>query len=436
MRRPSLRTRITVGVLGYGLALALATLLQGYFFNESAEAALWQSFLDFELDRMLEQPDAPASFSASDDAIALYRHDASSANGAAIPAQLRGMAPGVHDEVPIGEKEAVVYVDDRNGERLYLVLDITAIEAQERSTARLLLLSAVLTGGLIVILTWLISGRLLSPLTRLADAFRALRPDDLKQRVTVAQDASREEADIAGAMNEYLDRHARYVARERAFVDTVSHELRTPVAVIAGAADVLASHPDKPASMDGALRRIRSTTSGVEQLINMLLLLAKEPERLPATSERIELADLVPEIVHDHRHLLEGKSLQLRVDDLPPSLVEAPIQVLQVAIGNLLRNAIENSDNGVIHIGLSPAGVVRIADPGHGMTAQEIGRLYAAFARSNAARFGSGIGLELIRRLCEHLGWTMDVRHATGEGTVATLDVRAALVPARRQATA
>lgn len=95
---------------------------------------------------------------------------------------------------------------------------------------------------------------------------------------------------------------------------------------------------------------------------------------------------------------------------------------MQAAIGNLLRNAIENSDRGVIRIALSRPGVVRIEDPGHGMTPEEVSAIYTRMARGNA-RPGSGIGLDLIARLCEHLGWQLDLDSSAGQGTLAILDM-------------
>ena len=89
----------------------------------------------------------------------------------------------------------------------------------------------------------------------------------------------------------------------------------------------------------------------------------------------------------------------------------APLAIVQAAIGNLLRNAIENSDRGEISIALQPDGVVVIEDPGHGMSPEEISAIYARMARGGG-REGNGIGLDLIARLCEHLGWILQDRTA------------------------
>src|SRR3546814_3573828 len=53
------------------------------------------------------------------------------------------------------------------------------------------------------------------------------------------------------------------------------------------------------------------TARGVEQLLSLLLVLAKDPQRLAQVSDRFRLDQLLPEIVDDHLHLCAGKDLQL-----------------------------------------------------------------------------------------------------------------------------
>ena len=132
------------------------------------------------------------------------------------------------------------------------------------------------------------------------------------------------------------------------------------------------------------------------------------------------LDELLPGIVEDHRHLTQDKDLALRLSLPQPVRITAPVVIVQAAIGNLLRNAIENSDRGVIDIRLDADATVTISDPGHGMSPEEISRIYARLARDEG-RDGGGIGLDLIARLCEHLGWRLDIDSAPERGTIARL---------------
>jgi signal transduction histidine kinase len=183
--------------------------------------------------------------------------------------------------------------------------------------------------------------------------------------------------------------------------------------------------PDARRQFERILRNAR----GIEKMIALLLVLARDPARLAAISTTFRLDAMLPELVEDHRHLCAGKELELALAPLPPCTLHAPQGMVRAAIGNLLRNAIENSDRGTIAIALDAHGVVAIEDPGHGMSPEEIGALYARMAREGepAAPPGGGIGLELIARLCEHLGWGLRIESHTPRGTRASLDLVAAL---------
>ena len=94
--------------------------------------------------------------------------------------------------------------------------------------------------------------------------------------------------------------------------------------------------------------------------------------------------------------------------------------IVQAAIGNLLRNAIENSDRGRIVVRLEAPATVVIEDPGHGMSPEEISAIYARMARGGG-NGNDGIGLDLIARLCEHLGWALAFVSQPERGTTTTL---------------
>ncbi|MBP6799456.1 MAG: HAMP domain-containing histidine kinase, partial [Luteimonas sp.] len=223
--------------------------------------------------------------------------------------------------------------------------------------------------------------------------------------------------------NDYLARNERFVERERTFVNTASHELRTPVAVIDGAAEIgLQAGADADAARHQLLR-IQRISRDMRQLIALLLALAKDPSRLAQASEPIELPRLLSDIIDDHRYLTAGKSLQLRLSAPEACRIVAPPGIVRAAIGNLLRNAIEHSGNGTIEVELRRDATVVIRDPGHGMSPEQVSAIYGRLARGGTLQ-GGGIGLDLIARLCEHLGWRLDIASDPAHGTVATLALR------------
>ncbi|MFC3815655.1 sensor histidine kinase [Lysobacter sp. GCM10012299] len=416
--RSGLRRRILLGLLGYVVVLTVAVILHGFLVNEHAEQLVWQGLLDAELDHIRELSSKDPDYRWVDTSnIALY----DGRNPADIPPALRSLEPGVHDEVVVDGVERVVLVREVEGRPIMLALDITALEQREFDMGLTVVGSAVTMIVLLgIAIAWSVN-RLVRPLSEVAKDIAHLQPDHSGQRIEVPESATSELVVIADALNDYLQRNDRFVERERTFIDSASHELRTPIAVIAGASEIALQQPDVPAGTRGQLNRIQRTARDVEQLISLLLVLAKDPARLAGVSDRVALDQLLPEIVDDHRHLTRDKDLVLSVSSLLPCEILAPLPIVQAAIGNLLRNAIEHSDRGEITIRLEAPATVVIDDPGHGMTPEEISAIYAKVARGGGERHGGGIGLDLISRLCEHLGWKLDIASDAGHGTTTTL---------------
>lgn len=421
--RPSLRRSIVIGLLGFAVVMTAAAMGFGYLVHEAAERLLWSTQLQAELDFIVKRrQEDPEWTLPADDLMRFY-----AATGPdAFPSALANLDAGLHDEIGIDDRQMVVMVSGEGSERIALALDITELELSERqiaatllglSVGMLLLLAPVLLLGI---------GRLMRPLSDLSRSIAALDAGAGPQDLAVPRGASAELALIAESLRGYLRRQAQHAERERVFIDSASHELRTPIAVIAGAAELLISRHELPPAARGAAERILTTAHASEQLISLLLVLARSPEQLARNSQRIDLGQLLPDIVDDHRHLLRDQQLEVAISDPPSCWVIAPEPVVKAAIGNLLRNSIENSDHGTIRISLSPDGVVRIEDPGRGMSPEQISAIYSRMAR-DGQREGQGIGLDLIGRLCEHLGWRLQLSPNPGGGTCATLDLTASL---------
>lgn len=417
MKKPrSLHRKLMYWLGGYAVLLTGAVVMHGFLVNEFAENLVWESLLTRELEHFMERKAEEPDYVWNDtDALQLYISP-----GREAPAELSALSEGVHDGFWLGNRETVVLVQQVDGVRYAMVLDITELEAHE-ATLTLFVIGMAL--ALVVVLGALIAGglrRSLRPLSNLAHDISALAPNRNGQRILVTNKASSELYVIANALNDYLRRQEEFVERERVFNDIASHELRTPIAVIAGASELALEQPGLPAAARHQMQRVLRMARSVEQLIALLLTLAKDPARLARNNDTVVLHELLPDIIEDHRHLLRNKALTIVVDSLTPCTVDAPLHIVQAAIGNLLRNAIENSDQGEIHVGLEADATVTIEDPGHGMTPEEISRIYAQIARGGG-REGGGIGLDLLGRLCEHLGWTLSIRSTPGSGTLSRL---------------
>ncbi len=426
---PNRSRSLTSGILRwlavYVVLLTTSVFLHGWMVNEFAERLLWDSFVQAEFDYYLERRSDDENYRWIDtDSRKLY------IEGSTQPPlpPFDSLPEGVHDEVVLPDgTEVLVLVRVVDGRRYVLTLDITELERAEDRITLLMLGSAAALALLLGVMMAFGVNRALRPLADMARSIATLAPARGGQRIVTGANASSELLVIANALNDYLERNERFVERERSFINSASHELRTPVAVIEGAAELALDAHASPHQQRHQLQRILRTTADMEQLIALLLALAKEPSRLAQANENIALHDLLPEVIEQHRHLTRDKALTLSLSPSPPGFINAPPGIVRAAIGNLVRNAIENSDSGNIHIRLEAPATVMIEDPGHGMTPEQVSAIYQRAARNGAQGEPSdgGIGLDLIMRLCEHLGWKLELHSNPQRGTTALLRLKA-----------
>ncbi|MGY0557294.1 MULTISPECIES: sensor histidine kinase [unclassified Lysobacter] len=414
----SLRRRITLWLLLFATALTVAMVAQGTVVIEYVERIVWRSLMTVELDHFIQRSQDEPGYRWDDTSGFVVYVGVSDPD---LPPALRGLDEGLHDDLLVGDTSHVVLVHDDAGTRYTLAMDIEQFAIDESGYELLTVLAAVLLLLAIGVATALGVSHLLRPLSRLAQRIGAMRPEQGMDRIELEPGAGSELVVIADAFNGYLQRNAQFVERERTFVNTASHELRTPVAVINGAAELALQANADPATMQHQLQRIQRSAREMEQLIILLLALAKDPARLAKINKPLALDALLPQIIDDHQHLTAGKSLQLCLAPTPHCEINAPPGIVRAAVGNLLRNAIENSDNGRIDIRLQDDATIVIHDPGHGMSPEQISAIYTRMARVGGGGGDSGIGLELISRLCEHFGWRLDLQSDSTHGTTAVL---------------
>ena len=406
LKTNSLRARITIGLLLYAAVLSAAVIAVGAFLNDRHERLVWMSLLGDEMVRDLRAAHLPTG-DVHPPKVRLIDLDSPAARS--LPAEVRRLGPGLYDDIDPEDLPYAVLVREVQGHRMAALIDISAQRAQERRLAYLLDAIVAIGLGLLMLATWWLAGRLLRPVSRLVDSVHALEPSQRDARLEPGYQLQEIRA-LETAVNGFLQRLDGFVLREREFIDTASHELRTPISVIAGAAEVLES---EALGADGrrALQRIRLTTDGMQDTLAALLQLAREPSA-PAALAPLALQTWLPELIADYRHLLEGRPLSLVLGAIEPLAVRVAPAVAAMIFGNLVRNAIEHTPAGRLEIELR-GGVFRIDSRGEALDAAAVARLYRSLALAEGGRaHGAGLGLYLVRQLCERLGWTLAYTHS------------------------
>ena len=203
---------------------------------------------------------------------------------------------------------------------------------------------------------------------------------------------------LGSTLNEMLGRLELALERERRFVADASHELRTPLALLRTELELALRRPRSNEELEQAVRSAAEEADRLSQLAEDLLVLAQaDEEKLSLRRELIGGADVLGRVHQRFAAQAAGAARALEIETVPPDLgLFADRSRLEQALGNLVDNALRHGRGTVVVAAVrSENGVeIHVRDEGHfpdDLRPHALER----FARSDAARSGSGAGLGL-----------------------------------------
>ena len=341
-----------------------------------------------------------------------------------VPDYLVNLAPGFHKLQTRQDALTTTYVTEEHGKKLFLEFD-------NKQVGNLALLFGMLP--LLVILfiiylsSWIayrFSSRAVSPIIKLAREVENLNPasegfaDRLKQSLMI--NSNREVKTLSEALHGLSDRIEKFLERERNFTRDASHELRSPITVIKLATEMLLNDPLLDARNLRQVERIRRNAEDMEELIETLLLLARESEKM-LSSDLVSINDIVSEEIDRAGSLLEGKRVKISYIAHNHLNVIASDKVLSVMIGNIIRNAFSYTDEGEVKIVINGTSLI-IEDSGIGIPDTQMDSLFRPFQRGkHKQRGGYGVGLTIVKMLSDRFGWPIQIESELSRGTRVTI---------------
>jgi two-component system, sensor histidine kinase and response regulator len=247
--------------------------------------------------------------------------------------------------------------------------------------------------------------------------------DELESRVELRT------AELARANEEMT--HALKASRDKSeFLASMSHEMRTPLNTIIGMIEVLEGTEIRP-EQSQYLNICRASGDALIGLINNIVDISRiEAGELHLDHIGFDLYELVDQLADAMALPAHRKGLELIFNvtqGTPIKLIGDPMRLRQVC-SNLLVNAIKFTDKGQVamrvgtDVGSREAGALRfcVADTGVGIAPQGQKRIFSRFARTASkpgGHEGSGLGLEISKRLVEAMGGRIWVESVPGMGS-------------------
>lgn len=323
-----------------------------------------------------------------------------------------------------------------------------SFEPEQQTLSFMQRVLAIAGGVLITFLavsTWTLARQVVRPVQRAAQVAERLADGHLDERLVVkGQDEiatlGRSFNEMAGSLQDQIQRLDALSTVQRRFVSDVSHELRTPLTTVRMASEMIY---DSREDFDPVVKR--SAELLVAQLDRFEDLLADllEISRFDAgaavlDAQSLDLRDVVSSAVDQATSLASHKGVWLSVmfDD-ERATADMDRRRVERVVRNLLVNAIEYAENGPVEVRVAmseTAVAVHVRDYGIGMAKDQVAHVFDRFWRADPARArtsgGTGLGLAISQEdALLHGGW-LDVWGRPGLGAAfrLTLPRRAGIV--------
>jgi signal transduction histidine kinase len=272
---------------------------------------------------------------------------------------------------------------------------------------------------------YLVAGRALRPLHAVTGAARRLSGETLDQRIRY-DGADDEVAELAATFDAMLDRIGTAFASQKRFVANASHELRTPLAVMRTEIDVTLADPDADVP---DLRRmatvVRDASIRANALVDSLLLLARTEAQAGRRLARKVPVDLSTGVMTALSSV--GREISRLSLEVTTGLDQAPVVgdpgLLDRLAGNLIENAVRYNYLGGriwVRTGADAAHAwLIVGNTGFEVEAPDVPGLFEPFRRGGRERTGargSGLGLSIVRAVCDAHGGTVVAAALDGGG--------------------
>ena len=269
------------------------------------------------------------------------------------------------------------------------------------SPAAIVMLGFLLVVGLVG--GWFLAGRMLAPLTHIANATRKAAIGSLSHRIELEgrNDEFRELADAFDAMLAQLE--AR-VAEQQRFAANASHVLLTPPATTKTLPDGARSAPNRPD--DRLIERLRVINTRAIALTEALLLLSRADQR-SFVPEPVDLTLLAEEAAETLLPMAEERGISITTaGEAAPVL--GPPALLQQLVTNLLHNAIVHNlpDHGTAHLTTAShlnQVVLTVENTGSRLSPELVATLTEPFQRGTervrSDQVGAGLGLAIVKSI-------------------------------------
>ncbi|MEF7560010.1 HAMP domain-containing sensor histidine kinase [Bacillus thuringiensis] len=275
---------------------------------------------------------------------------------------------------------------------------------------------------LIIVLVWILSKTITTPLKELSDVAEDISRLQFKKTKVKTNDEIGDLATSINIMSEKLHEvHQDLTDRNehlKRFMGDVTHELKTPIALVKAYSMGIKDGLDDGTYIDTIIKQSDHISNLIEELLRFSKL-----ERDVLQKEEFSIKSLVQSILHKHKIELESKEINLQVNyNVGDAIVYADVNKMRMVFQNLISNAIKYTSNQNIKITLEDRNESVYFQIQNGMNAEhmkDIDKIWEPFYVLESSRSkdhsGTGLGLAIVKSILERHGFDYGVYTIEGE---------------------
>ncbi len=336
-----------------------------------------------------------------------------------LPTWVKDLRNGTH-EIIVDDREIHVAIAPFGDARVYRIYDFSAYERRFKQVIDSLMVGTGVFALLTIWLSFGLSGLLVRQVAGFVRQVKALRLGES----TALNPGKYDEAEVVELVDEFNNYHrrmAQMIEREKEFTSNVSHELRTPLTTIKTSCELLAQDATMGSKSKARLRQIDRAADNMIELVNALLLLAREESS--ADVGPVHLVSAILDALDPFADVLIAKGVETVVDVDGLLHVHVNRSALAIVLSNLIDNTARYTDRGSVHFTYVD-GWLRIEDTGCGIPQHAqphvFERLYQVKPTEATGR-GFGIGLSIVKKICDRYQWPIKLDSELGKGTRVSL---------------
>lgn len=262
------------------------------------------------------------------------------------------------------------------------------------------------------------------PVQKIADTALEIRnKQDFSKRIQLG--LSKDEIyKMSLSFNEILNTLENSYIREKQFSSDVAHELKTPITVILAESNYSINYAENINDFQESLKVIERQAKKMSFLIQQLMDLAKLEQTQEIEFEKINLSNLIKNILDDYKFILNNKDILLKIEIKDNLNILANKILIEQLFNNLLNNALKFTKT-EININLYQKQndiILEIKDNGIGLSEKDKSLIWNRFYQVNSSRNkklneGYGLGLALVSRIVDLHKIRIEIESELGLGS-------------------